>query len=342
MQDVGREKSCRIQRSGWKNVALSLCYWFLTVSPVTAPKRISVGSRTSTLALAQSEEVLRCLRPYYPETEFVVVPITTHGDKHKTTPLLKMDRGMFAREIEETLLRGEIDFAVHSAKDLTTALPDGLVLAAFSERLDPRDVLVNKWNLTLTQLPPGARLGTSSPRRTAQLKALRPDIEVIPIRGNVDTRLNKARGEDFDGVVLAAAGLIRLGRQGEIAENLAPDVFIPEIGQGALAVQARADASEILEVIKKADHWATSVAVRSERAFLEEIGGGCKVPATAYAQLYDDELHIYAIAALPDGSRTFRVEMRYGADDPESAGKRVAEALMEAGASEIVGGGAPP
>lgn len=303
---------------------------------MNTPKRIAVGTRTSPLSLIQTEEILRPLRAYYPNVEFAIVPIATAGDRHKGAPLLSMARGMFAREVETALLDGEIDFAVHSAKDLTTTLPDGLVIAAIGQRLDPRDVLVDRWGLPLNELPPGARIGTSSPRRIAQLKALRPDIEVLPMRGNVGTRMNKAQGDDYDGVVLAAAGILRLGREGEISEYLPPEVCTPEVGQGALAVEARAGDTATIEVLAKADHWPSSVAVRAERAFLAAVGGGCKVPVTAYARLDGGELRILAMAATPDGSRLFRAQAICDATDPESAGRRAADALSRAGASEIM------
>jgi hydroxymethylbilane synthase len=243
---------------------------------------------------------------------------------------------MFVKEIELALLEGEIDFAVHSTKDVPSALPEGLVLAAFGERKDPRDVLVNKWDAPFNELPSGSRIGTSSPRRTAQLKAVRPDIEILPIRGNVGTRLDKGRGGEYDGVVLAAAGLLRLGRQREISEYLSPDICTPDVGQGALAVEAREVDSETVEMLSKADHRPTSIAVRSERAFLESFGGGCNVPVAAYARLERDELSISTMAAVPDGSRIFRTQVTCDARDPESAGRQAAESLMEAGAEQIV------
>ena len=307
---------------------------------MATPKRVKVGSRTSPLSHAQTEEVLRPLRRLYPDTEFEIVPIVTVGDRRKSAPLLSMDKGMFVKEIEASLLDGEIDLAVHSAKDLTAELPRGLVLGAFGERQDARDVLVDRWGATLGELPEGARIGTSSPRRTAQLRAARPDLQVLPIRGNVGTRLEKARGDEFDGVVLAAAGVARLGRSEEISEYLEPEVCTPEVGQGALAVEARDDRLQILGMVAQIDHMATSTAVRCERAFLQAIGGGCRVPVTAYARLDGGELHILAMAAIPDGSRVFRVTLVREAAEPESAGRQAAKALEDQGAREIIAEGA--
>ena len=283
---------------------------------------------------------MRLLRSRFSGMEFVVVPITTDGDRHKNAPLLSMERGMFVKEIELALLNGEIDFAVHSAKDLPASLPDGLMLAAFTEREDPRDVLVSRLGLTFEELPQGARLGTSSPRRAAQLMARRPDIEILPIRGNIGTRMEKARGDEYDGVVLAASGIIRLGRQDEITEYLSPELCLPDTGQGALAIEARIESAATIEMLAKIDHWPTSVAVKAERAFMESVGGGCKVPVAAYAQLDGRELIISAMAAVPDGSRVFRVQITHTVDDPISAGQYVAEALMKTGAREIIYSGA--
>ena len=303
-----------------------------------ASNRVTVGSRTSPLSLAQTEEILGPLRRLNPRVEFVVAHITTGGDRNKTAPLLSMERGMFAKEIELALLDGEIDFAIHSAKDLPASIPAALVIGAIGERKDPRDVLVNRWRVPFLELPAGARLGTSSPRRIAQLKALRRDIEILPIRGNVGTRLEKAHGKEYDGVVLAAAGLERLGRLDEIAEHLSPNVCTPEVGQGALALEARADDSEVLELLAGVDHKPTSSCVGSERAFLQAIGGGCKVPVAAHARLEGDELHIQAMAAAPDGGRVFRVQVVCGAGDPESAGRTAAKALTSAGAAQMIAG----
>ena len=292
------------------------------------------------MSLAQTEEVLAPLRAAFPDVEISVVPITTGGDRRKDAPLLSMPRGMFAREIEVALLEERIDLAVHSAKDLPAELPDGLSIAALTQRRDPRDVLVNRWRLPLSELPSGARLGTSSPRRTAQIKALRPDLEVVPIRGNVGTRLEKAKGEGYDGVVLAAAGLERLGLQDEVCEYFSPDRFTPEVGQGALLVETRTSDSRVSGMLSRVDHHPTNAEVTSERAFLAEVGGGCRVPVAAYAVLEDNALEISAMAVTPDGGRIFRSRTTHHAARPAAAGREAAEALMAAGASEIVSGGA--
>ena len=303
---------------------------------MTTLRRVTVGSRASPLSVAQTEEVLSQLRVHFPESDFAVVPIATGGDRQKDAPLLSLGRGTFVKEIELALLNGEIDVAVHSAKDLLSTLPEGLTLAAVGQRQDPRDVQVNRWGLSLMDLPADARLGTSSPRRTALLKAMRADIQVLPIRGNVGTRLDKARGVDYDGVVLAAAGIIRLGRQSEITEHLDPITFIPEVGQGALAVEARAGDTKIIEMLAKIDHGPSRKALQAERAFLAFLGGGCTIPVAALAQLDGSQLHISAMAATPDGSRVIRTQLTSVAEDAESAGRRTAQALLAAGAGEII------
>lgn len=309
---------------------------------VAARKHIKVGSRASPLSLAQNEEVLRLLRTQYPATEFTVVPMATGGDRQKDAPLLSLGRGMFVKDIEQALLSGGIDLAIHSAKDLPSSLPEGLVIGAICERRDPRDVLVDRWDLPFDRLPSGARLGTSSPRRMAQLKSLRPDLQFLPIRGNVGTRLAKAVGDSYDGVVLAAAGIQRLGMEGRIVEYLSPDLCTPDVGQGALAVEARADDEEVLAMLAAIDHWPTSTAVRAERAFLAAIGGGCRVPVAAYAQVEGYELRISAMAGAPDGSRVVRVKLQGEASSPETTGRAAAEALLRAGATEMLAGGSRP
>ena len=301
---------------------------------------VRVGCRTSPLSLAQTEEILARLRPAHPDRRFLVVPVTTGGDRRKEAPLLSLGRGAFARDIETALLDGEIDFAVHSAKDVPSLLPAGLTLATFGERRDARDVIVSASGETLAQMPGGSRLGTGSPRRAAQIAALRPDVRVVPVRGNVGTRVAKTKGSDYDGVVLAAAGLLRLGMEDEITEYLSPSVCTPDVGQGALAVEARSDDGEMLEMLAAVDHPPTTLAVIAERAFLARIGGGCRVPVAAYARLVRGRLRLSTMAALPDGSRLFRIDLECDPADPQLAGRRAAERLMAAGAAGILTRGA--
>ena len=305
--------------------------------PMTIPARVVIGTRASPLSLIQTEEVVAPLRAAYPDTEFDVVPMSTLGDRDKQSSLLSMGRGMFVRDIEEALLSGDIDMAVHSAKDVPIEIPHGLTLVTAGVRRDPRDVLVNRWGVTFAELPAGARIGTSSPRRTAQLRpAAGPGVSLLPVRGNVGTRLEKSRGGDYDGVVLAAAGLVRLGKEFEISEYLTPEMCTPDVGQGTLAAEVRSDDAELLEVLHLAGDRETELSFRAERSFLTEMGGGCKSPIAAYARLDGDELHMMAMAASPDGTEVYRIEGTYPAKDPEEAGRRTVEALLDAGAGKVI------
>ena len=303
---------------------------------MTAIRRIVVGSRSSPLALAQTGEVVGLLNAAHPDIQVEIVPLSTRGDRDKTSPLLSMDRGMFVKDIEAALLSGEIDFAVHSAKDLPADLPTGLTIAAFSKREDPRDVVVNRWNLSFDDLPTGAILGTSSPRRVAQLKSRRPDLEFLPVRGNVGTRLEKSGTDEYDGVILAAAGIIRLGRASEISEYLALQICIPDVGQGALAIESRADGGAILKLLSVAEHELTGIAVRAERAFLTAMGGGCTVPVAAHATVIGDSLSMSAMASSPDGSELLMLEDTFNISSPELAGEALAAQLLERGAKKIL------
>ena len=299
-------------------------------------RRIRVGTRSSPLALAQTHEIVAPLRNAFPQVEFETINITPDGDRRKSAPLLSMERGMFVKELEAALLTEEVDFAVHSAKDMPADLPDGLAIAAFGKRSDPRDVLVDHQRRTLGELPPGTRLGTSSPRRASQIKHAYPELEILPIRGNVGTRLSKANGEEYDGVILAAAGMVRLSRESEITEYLSVELCTPDAGQGALAVETRSSDTEIREMLSAIDHHATRVTVTAEREFVSAIGGGCRVPVAAYATLEGQTLRVSAMAGLPDGSQLFRIDVTGDASDPRRTGQSAAEALMASGASNIL------
>ena len=301
-------------------------------------RAVRVGTRGSALAIAQTEEVVSALRLVWPEVGFQIVQITPDGDRRKSAPLLSLGRGAFAKGVEEWLLDGRIDMAVHSAKDMPTTLPDGLVIAAYPERKDARDLIVNRLNTRFHELPVGAKLGTSSPRRSGQLLAARADIEIVPIRGNVDTRMSKVGSDALDGVVLAAAGLERLGRIEEATELLDPETCVPDAGQGALAVETLAGDEDMKEMVKAVNHAPTWAAVTAERAFVDTIGGGCRVPVAAYAIPRGDYLDIITMACLPDGSRIYRKRVEAPISDSESAGRKAAISLMETGADIIVYG----
>ena len=299
---------------------------------------VRVGTRGSALAIAQTEEVVSALNGAWPDVRFEIVRITPVGDRRKSAPLLSLGRGAFATGVEEWLLDGRVDMAVHSAKDMPTTLPEGLVIAAYPERKDARDLIVNRFGAGFFDLPEGASLGTSSPRRSGQLLAARADIEIVPIRGNVDTRMSRVGEDDLDGVALAAAGLERLGRISEATEFLDPELCVPDAGQGALAVETLAEDEELLEMVGAVNHSPTWSAVTAERSFVDAIGGGCRVPVAAYAVPRGECLNIMTMACLPDGSRIYRKRIEAPISDAGDAGRAAARSLMATGADSIVYG----
>ena len=297
---------------------------------------VRVGTRASALARLQTDIVLERLRPLHPDLEFQVVTITTHGDANATAPLAGMGLGVFVKEIEQQLLSGQLDMAVHSLKDMPTLLPEGLVLAALLPREDPRDVLVNVYGSPLERLPEGARIGTSSPRRQSQLLNRRPDLQVVPIRGNVETRLRKAGGEECEGAVLAAAGLLRLGLGDRITEYLSPQSFVPPPGQGILAVETRAGDDRMVGILKTIDHASTRYAATAERAFLERLGGGCQVPVGAYAQSDGDLMNLTVYLGAPDGSQSFQAKVRGLTRSPHQLAADAHLAMVERGGGRLL------
>jgi hydroxymethylbilane synthase len=293
---------------------------------------IRLGTRASTLALAQARSVVDALDG----VEVEIVPMRTEGDRLADARLAVVGgKGLFVREIEEALLRGEIDLAAHSLKDLPAEQPPGLALAAFPRREDPRDVLAARRPATIQTLAAGARIGTSSPRRRALLLALRPDLSVEPIRGNVDTRLRKLAGGDWEAVVLAAAGLRRLGLTPEHCEALDPDVFVPAVGQGIIAVQARSDDARTLAALARVDDAPTRTCAAAERAYLARLGASCNTPMAAHARLERDTLRMTAIVASEDGRRVLRAGATASATDAEKLGRDLADELLARGAADI-------
>ena len=299
-------------------------------------KPVIVGTRGSRLSLCQTQEVVEQLKAAHLDREFQVLPIKTGGDISAEKSLVGMGRGIFVKEIEEALYAGRIDLAVHSLKDMPTRLPDGLTIGAVCWRVDPRDVLVDRWACPLGELPPGARIGTSSPRRAAQLKEARPDVEVLPIRGNVETRMTKAEGEEYDGAILAAAGLLRLGIEHRISETLAAEQFVPAPGQGALAIEARVEDDETVALLSPLEDDPTRSAVTAERAFLEALGGGCQVPVGAYGSVEGDLLTLTVYLASADGAKAMRATVRGRATGPHEVGMDAYRQLMEQGAKAII------
>ena len=298
---------------------------------------VRVGTRGSRLALIQTELTLAILREAHPNVNFEVVTVTTQGDANQTAPLAGMGLGVFVKEIERRLETGEIDMAVHSLKDMPTVLPSGMALGAVLERADPRDALVSHLGTTLGEFPAGAKIGTSSPRRQAQIAERRPDLDIVPIRGNVDTRLRKAAGDECDGTVIAVAGLDRMGMSDVITEYLSPEEFVPPPGQGAMAVEIRADDERTAELVASADHAPTTAAVKAERSFLEALGGGCQVPVGAYAKFdSSDSLRLTVFMAAPNGSTTYRVTVAGTSSDPLGLAAEGWEVMREQGAAGLL------
>ncbi len=291
---------------------------------------IVVGSRGSQLALWQARHISKCLQELGADTLLEIIKTT--GDKITDVPLAQVGgKGLFTKEIEEALLAGTIDLAVHSLKDMPTALPAGLTLAAFPEREDPRDALIGK---PLRELRPGDRVGTSSLRRAAQLHALNRGLVIETLRGNVDTRLRKLDEGQYESIVLAAAGLRRLGWENRIQELLEIEVMCPAVGQGALAIETRDDGGPAFELARKLDHITTRRAVTAERSLLATLEGGCQVPIGAHAKVHGSAIDLRAIVASPDGQRV--VEGSLSGNEPIDLGRRLGEHLLLAGAREIL------
>lgn len=290
-----------------------------------------IGSRGSQLALWQANWVAGQLRALSVESRIEIIKTT--GDKITGVPLAKVGtKGLFTKEIEEALLAGDIDLAVHSLKDLPTELPAGLAIAAVPEREDPLDALVGG---RLAALPSGARIGTSSLRRSAQLRHVRPDLVVESVRGNIDTRLRKLDERQFEAILLASAGLKRLGWHERISETLPPEVMCPAVGQGALAVETR-QSGPALDACRRFDHSATRLAVTAERAVLRSLGGGCQVPIGAHAAVSDGRLSLRAIVADPDGQRLIGNATEGEAAAAERLGNELGARLLDSGAREIL------
>lgn len=298
---------------------------------------VRVGTRGSDLALWQARWVMDRLQAHHPDVRFQVVEVTTQGDRDRKTPLHRVGGvGLFVKALEIALLEDEIDLAVHSLKDMPSRVPPELALAAVPARADPRDTLVSPSGASLLELPAGARIGTGSPRRKAQLLNRRPDLSVVGIRGNVDTRLRKAEGPDYDAVVLAAAGLARLEREDVITEVLPPETLLPAGGQGALAVEIRADDEPTRSLVAPVNHPASWAAAAAERGFMARLGAGCHVPAAAYAVVDEGELWLRGLVASHDGQTMIRSERRGPTDQAEALGRAVAEDLLERGAGDLL------
>lgn len=300
-------------------------------------EKIIIGTRGSKLALWQANYIAECLRRMYIGLLVEIKHIKTIGDKILDVPLAKIGgKGLFTKELETEMLEGQIDLAVHSLKDMPTALPPGLVLAAVTERFDPDDAIVSPKYKVLENLPQGAKVGTSSLRRKAQLLSMRPDLTICDLRGNVGTRLEKLETEQFDAIILAAAGLKRLGLADRITGVLDKKVCLPAVGQGALAIEAREDDQELLAMLKFLHDEATGLATAAERAFLRAVEGGCQVPVGVYAVVLDGQIKVEAVIASLDGTKVLRDTMTGAAAEAESLGLALAERMLASGGQEIM------
>lgn len=301
-------------------------------------RKILIGTRGSKLALWQTEFVRKKLVEVFPEVEFDVKIIKTKGDKILDSPLSKIgDKGIFTREIEIELLNKEIDLAIHSLKDLPTKLPDGLTIGAVTEREDVRDVLISKDDLSLDELPKNAVIATGSLRRRAQLLHFRPDFKFVDLRGNIDTRFRKFDESNWNGMVLAFAGVNRMNYIDRISQIIPTDIILPAVGQGAIAVEVREDDHEIIEMVERINHKETELATRVERALLKRLEGGCQIPIGAFAFVSNGKIKLSAMISNLDGTFMVRDSIEGDIDgDVEEIGFELAERLLEQGGAKIL------
>ncbi|MCP4681625.1 MAG: hydroxymethylbilane synthase [Desulfobacterales bacterium] len=298
---------------------------------------LKIGTRGSRLALTQSTWIKEKIEERHPNVRIELVKIKTTGDKILDSPLSQVGgKGLFVKEIEEALLKKRIDMAVHSIKDVPAELQKGLALSAFPKREDPRDALISLGDQALDQLPYGSRVGTSSLRRAAQLLHIRPDLDIAPLRGNVDTRLRKLESGDFQAIVLASAGLRRLGFSKSISQVISSDQVLPAIGQGALGLEVRKEDTDTISLLDFLNHIPTELTVKAERALLKELEGGCQVPIAGFARLSGNELYMEGMVAELDGSRIIRDEITGERDQAKDIGVALARRLLDSGAGEIL------
>lgn len=303
-------------------------------------KPLRIGTRGSPLALWQANHIAGLLAHYH-AIETQIVRIRTSGDRLQSVTVSQADasadtKGIFIKELEDALLAGTVDLAVHSMKDVPTEAPAGLAFPAITRREDVRDCLISREGRALDDLPPGARIGTSSLRRQAQLRHRRPDLEMVDVRGNVDTRLRKLASGEFDAIVLALAGLKRLGVADKVTEILDASVMLPAVGQGAIGIEARADDCATSKFVAALDDADTRACVTAERALLHELQGGCQVPLGACARLVDGELHLEAAVFSADGREFVRRDDRGSPGDAHAVGKRLGQTLIGAGADKLL------
>lgn len=299
--------------------------------------KLVIATRESPLALWQAEHVRDRLRAIHPHLSVELLTMRTEGDRRLDAPLAAFGgKGLFIKELEHALLDGRADIAVHSMKDVPAAMPDGLMLGPILDRADVRDAWVSPRYADIDALPHGGRVGTASQRRRAQLAALRPDLEIGPVRGNVGTRLRKLDDGDFDALMLAAAGLDRLGLHARIARRLPPEVSLPAVGQGAVGIELRAGDAPTADLVAALADDQTTTCVRAERALSQALGGDCTLPLAGYAEQDGDALRLRAFIGLPDGSHALRWSGDGTADDPEALGHAAAQGLLNQGAQIIL------
>ncbi len=300
-------------------------------------KTIRIGTRKSQLALWQAEYVRAHLLRQFPQIQVELVKMTTQGDIILDTPLAKVGgKGLFVKELEQALIEGRVDLAVHSIKDVPVTLPAGLHMPVICEREDPRDAFVSNTHASLAHLPAAARVGTSSLRRQCQLRAAYPQLHIVDLRGNVNTRLAKLDAGDYDAIILAAAGLMRLGLGARIRVVIEPEDSLPAVGQGAIGIECRTDDVDINRLIATLNHPPSAVRVRAERALNMRLEGGCQVPIGGFAVLQGDALHLRGLVGDPDGSRIIRADIRGPAHAGEQLGTTLAENLLAQGARQIL------
>ncbi|HIO92435.1 MAG TPA: hydroxymethylbilane synthase [Leucothrix mucor] len=298
---------------------------------------IRIATRKSPLAIWQAEEVKRQLLQHHPELEVELVGMMTQGDIILDTPLAKIGgKGLFVKELEVGMLEDKADIAVHSMKDVPMELPEGLHLPIILQREDPQDAFVSNKYTSLDDLPQKAKVGTSSMRRQTQIKEYRPDIEILDLRGNVNTRLAKLDNGEYDAIILAAAGLKRLGFDERITQKIPTEQSLPAIGQGAIGIECRVNDERVNALLAPLNHHETSIRVSAERAFNTRLNGGCQVPIAGYSELQGDQIYFRGLIGYPDGSRIFRAEQTATIADAEKLGVAVAEDLLSQGADKVL------
>lgn len=298
---------------------------------------IKVGTRGSKLALTQTNAVIESLKKAAPDVQVEICVIKTSGDIMQDVSLLQIGgQGVFVKEIEEALLSGSIDLAVHSMKDVPGDIPEGLTFAAILPREDVRDVLVSRGKIKFEFLPKGAKIGTGSLRRGAQIKSILPDVNIVPLRGNIDTRLKKIETENLTGVILAAAGMKRLGYVETISQFLPIELMLPAVGQGALGLQVRKKDTMLAAYCARLNHVTTAAEVTAERSYLRALGGGCRLPIAAYGLLEGKRLTLEGLVAAPDGTSVIRDKVWGELDEAEDMGRRLADMIMEKGGRKLL------